>query len=82
MEFSEDIKKILEERFPGRNIYQMSLEELKKFKEEVTDLRHEYSLLELGFKTLGNAAYGASANQYFYFYNVSLAGGITGECRN
>lgn len=82
MEFSEDIKKILEERFPGRDIYNMSLEELKKFKEEVTDLRHEYSLLELGFKTLGNAAYGASANQYFYFYNVSLAGDITGECRN
>ena len=67
MEFSEDIKKILEERFPGRNIYQMSLEELKKFKEEVTDLRHEYSLLELAMKTLANAAYGASANKFFYF---------------
>jgi len=82
MQFSEDIVKLLEEHFPGKDIYSMSLQELKAFKEEVTMLRQEYSLLELGCKTLGNAAYGASANQFFYFYNVALAGDITGECRN
>ena len=79
MQFSEDIVKLLEERFPGKNIYQMSLEELKAFREEVTILREEYFLLEMGTKTLANAAYGAAANQYFYFYNVSLAADITGE---
>ena len=82
MQFSEDIVKFLEEKFPGKDIYSMSLQELKAFKEEVTMLRQEYSLLELGTKTLANAAYGASANQYFYFYNIALAGDITGECRH
>ena len=82
MQFSEDIVKLLEEKFPGKDIYSMSLQELKAFKEEVTMLRQEYSLLELGTKTLANAAYGASANQYFYFYNIALAGDITGECRH
>jgi len=80
--FSEDIVELLEERFPNKDIYQMSLDELKQFREEVEDLRHEYSLLELAFKTLANAAYGSSANRFFYFYNVYLAADITGECRN
>lgn len=82
MQFSEDIIKLMQEHFPDKDIYKMSLEELKAFKEEVTMLRQEYSLLELGTKTLANAAYGASANAYFYFFNVSLAADITGECRN
>ena len=82
MEFSEDIKKLLTEHYPDKDIYKMSLSELKQFKEEINNLRQEYSLLELAYKTLGNAAYGASANAWFYFYNVSLAGDITGECRN
>ena len=81
MEFSKEIKELLEEHFPGKNIYEMSLEELKLFKEKVQELRQEYSLLELAFKTLGNAAYGSAANNFFYFYNVNLAGDITGECR-
>ena len=82
MQFSEDIVKLLEEHFPGKDIYQMSLDELKQFKEEVTILRQEYTLLEMAYKTLGNAAYGAAANCWFYFYNIALAGDITGECRN
>lgn len=82
MNFSEDILKLLEEHYPGKDIYSMSLQELKAFKSEITTLRQEYSLLELACKTLGNAAYGAAANQFFYFYNVALAGDITGECRN
>lgn len=82
MEFSEDIKELLKERFPEKDIYSMSLEELKSFRVEVEDLRHEYTLIELAFKTLGNAAYGAAANQYFYFYDIHLAEDITGECRN
>lgn len=82
MNFSEDIIELLKERYPDKNIYQMSLEELKQFRTEVVDLRHEYSLLELAMKTLGNAAYGSSANNFFYFFNVNLAADITGECRN
>jgi len=82
MEFSQDIKDLLVEKFPGKDIYSMSLEELIDFRTQVEDLRHEYSLLELAMKTLGNAAYGASANQFFYFYNMHVASDITGECRN
>ena len=82
MEFSEDIKKLLAEHYPDKDIYNMSVQELKQFKEEISNLRQEYSLLELAYKTLGNAADGAAANQFFYFYNVALAGDITGECRN
>lgn len=81
MKFSEDIIKLLEDRYPNKDIYSMSLEELKLFKEEIENLRHEYSLLELAQKLLGNGAYGASASDKFYFYNVSLAADITGECR-
>lgn len=81
MKFSEDIENLLKERFPGVDIYSLSLEELNNLKEQVEDLRHEYSLLELAMKTLGNAAYGASANPYMYFFNPSLAADITGECR-
>lgn len=82
MKFSEDIVALLEERFPGKDIYSMSVEELKKMKEDVEQIKQEYFSLEMAFKTLGNAAYGASANRFFYFYNVALAGDITGECRN
>lgn len=82
MEFNQNIQNFLEEKFPGVDIYSMSLEELKAFRDEVGIVRNEYSLLELACKTLGNAAYGASANHGFYFYNVKLAGDITGECRH
>ena len=82
MKFSEDIVQLMKEHYPDKDIYNMNLEELKAFKEEVTNLRQEYTLLEMACKTLGNAAYGAAANQYFYFFNIQLAGDITGECRN
>lgn len=82
MQFSEDIVELLKEHYPDKDIYNMSLDELKTFKEELTALRQEYTLLEMAHKTLGNAAYGAAANCFFYFYNVALAGDITGECRN
>jgi len=82
MNFSEDIVQLMKEHFPDKDIYQMNLEELKAFKEEVTILRQEYWLLEMACKALGNAAYGAAANQYFYFFNIALAGDITGECRH
>lgn len=81
-EFSEDIKKLLAERFPGRNIYEMDLDELNEFKEEVVDLRHEYALLENAYKVCANAGYGSSANEHFYFFLPKLASDITGECRN
>lgn len=84
MEFNEDIIELLKDKFnkTPEDLQQMSLEELKAFRIEVEDLRHEYSLLELGMKTLANAAYGASANRFFYFYNINLAADITGECRH
>ena len=82
MKFSPDIEELLKEKYPDVNIYNMTLDELKAFRIEIEDLRHEYSLIELANKTLGNAAYGSSANRFFYFYNVNLAADITGECRN
>lgn len=85
MEFSEDIIELVAERYPGvdlSNLDSMSLDELETLKDSVADLRQEFFLLEMAFKTLGNAAYGSAANCHFYFYNVRLAGDITGECRN
>ena len=82
IKFSPDIIKVLEEDFTGMDMYNMSIEELEKFKEHVIELREEYWLLEMAMKALGNAAYGAAANRFFYFYNINLAGDITGECRN
>ena len=82
IEFSEDIKKLLSEKFPGVDIYNMDLKELKQFRESIEELREEYFMLEISQKQLGNAAYGACANQFFYFYNTRLAADITGECRS
>ena len=70
--FSEDIQQILQEKFPDKDMYNMSLEELELFKEEVLELRQQYSLLETGAKLCGNAAYGASASPFFYFFNASI----------
>lgn len=84
MKFSEDIIQLLKDKFnkTPEDLPQMSLEELKAFRIEVEDLRHEYTLLELSQKLLGNGLYGCCANRFFYFYNMNLAGDITGECRN
>ena len=81
MEFSDRIKVFLESHFPDEDIYNMSLDELEDFKKRVIQKRQEYSLLELAMKTSGNAAYGACASPYFFFFNPWLAGDITGECR-
>lgn len=81
IEFSEQIKDFLAKNYPDKDIEKMSLEELKLFKEEIIHKRQEYALLENGMKILANAAYGACASQYFPFFNVALAGDITGECR-
>ena len=84
--FSQDVIDLLEEKFshiksPFEDIRNMSTQELKLFRIEVEDLRHEYSLLELAHKVLMNGLYGACANNYFYFFNPNLAADITGECR-
>ena len=83
MEFSQDIVDLLQDKFGKayQDIENMSLEELKLFRTEVEDLRHEYSLLELAHKVLMNGLYGACANNFFYFFNPNLAADITGECR-
>ncbi len=81
-EFSDNIKQFLKDVYPNKDIYSLSKEELIEFKEELIQKRQEYSLLEAAYKTAMNAAYGASANHTFYFYNVELAGDITGECRH
>ena len=82
MQFSKDIQEILKTKFNNIDIYSLSKQELELLKTQVEDLRHEYSLLELAQKTLGNAAYGACASPACYFFNVHLAEDITGECRN
>ena len=82
MEFSKDIQEILKTKFNNIDIYSLNKQELELLKTQVEDLRHEYSLLELAQKTLGNAAYGACASPACYFFNVHLAEDITGECRN
>ena len=79
--FSEDIQELIKNELDNKDYTKMSLEELIMFREEVVDKHHEYELIEKANKTLGNAAYGACANQYFYFFNPSLAEDITGECR-
>lgn len=79
--FSDDIKALLRDELGNPDIYSMSKEELEEFRKKVVDKRHEYSLIELAFKTLGNAGYGACANEYFYFFNPNLAADITAECR-
>ena len=81
MEFSQDIQKFLEENYPNVDIYNMTLEELEAFKTEIIQKRQEYALLENAQKVLANAAYGSSASNVFYFFNVNLAADITGECR-
>ena len=83
IEFHQDIVDLLKEKFnkTHEDLFTMSEDELKKFRVEVEDLRHEYSLLELAHKVLMNGLYGACANQFFYFFNASLAADITGECR-
>lgn len=86
VKFSKDIIKLLKEHFPNiddpiNDIRNMSNEELESIKKEVIDLRHEYELIELGCKVLGNGAYGSCASPYFYFFNPALAGDITAECR-
>ena len=81
-QFSEDIQNFLKNEYPNVDINNMSLEDLKSFKEELINKRQEYALLENAQKTLGNAAYGAAASPYFYFFDVNLAADITGECRN
>lgn len=81
LEFSKSIQEFLDKEFPNADIDNMSSEELRNFIEFVTYKRQEYKCLEDGNKQLGNSAYGACANPSFYFYNVSLAADITGECR-
>ncbi len=81
---SDDVLDLMKLKFHKTmdDLYEMETEELKKFRVEVVDLRHEYTLLELAHKVLGNGLYGACANQYFFFFNASLAADITGECRH
>lgn len=80
--WDDDVIALFNEKFPGTDIYSMSLEELKHLRDDVEALREEYSLIELAYKVLSNGAYGASANaKGFYFYNLAVAGDITGECR-
>jgi hypothetical protein len=81
IEFSDKIQTFLKNHFPDIDLENMSVDELEDLKKQVIQKRQEYSLLELAMKTSGNAAYGACASPYFFFFNPSLAGDITGECR-
>lgn len=81
IDFSDKIKVFIDRHFKDIDIYKLSIDELKEFKKRVLQKRQEYALLELAMKLSGNGAYGACASPYFYFFNPSLAGDITGECR-
>lgn len=82
IKWDQDVIDLFNEKFPNMDIYNMSLEDLKHLRDDVEALREEFSLIELAYKVLSNGAYGASANaKGFYFYNLSVAGDITGECR-
>lgn len=85
--FSQDVIDLLKEHFtyldnPMENLRKMSHQELSSLRTEIEDLRHEYWLLEMAMKNCGNGLYGCCANRFFYFYNMNLAGDITGECRH
>ena len=88
IKFDNDVIELLKEKFnylgndPQSYILKMSIQEIKSLRTDIVDLRHEYSLLELAHKVLGNGLYGACANSFFYFFNPNLAADITGECRN
>lgn len=82
IEFSDDIKDIVKNRFDNVDLFALNKDELVYLKGKVKELKEEYFLLEIAMKDSGNAAYGAAANVNFYFYNLALAGDITGECRN
>lgn len=82
VKWDDDVVRLFKEKFPNKDIYNMSLEDLTHLRDDVEALREEFSLIELAYKVLSNGAYGASANaKGFYFYNLAVAGDITGECR-
>lgn len=81
-QFSEQCQEFMKEKLEGKDIYSLSLEELKQYKDNLEQLIEENNMLELASKLLGNAAYGASANRFFYFYNMNVASSITKEARN
>lgn len=82
IKWDDDVVALFKEKFPNKDIYNMSLEDLLHLRDDVEALREEFSLIELAYKVLSNGAYGASANaKGFYFYNLAVAGDITGECR-
>lgn len=82
IKWDDDVIALFNEKFPNKDIYNMDLEELKHLRDDVEALREEFSLVEQAYKVLSNGAYGASANaKGFYFYNLAVAGDITGECR-
>lgn len=82
IKWDPEVVELFKEKFPGVDIYSLSLEELKQLYDDVEALREEFSLIELAYKLLSNGAYGASSSPNFYFYNLELAKDITGECRN
>ena len=82
--FSENVDKWFNETWPEigiDNIDNLPLDKLRVLKDEVVAVRQQLKCTEDSIKQLGNAAYGACANPGFYFFNQSLAGDITGECR-
>lgn len=82
IKWDPEVVELFKEKFPGVDIYSLSLDELKQLYDDVEALREEFSLIELAYKLLSNGAYGASSSPNFYFYNLELAKDITGECRN
>lgn len=83
MNFSKDIVEYLKDSFSlnPEDLGNLSLEELKNIKQQVK-YKHEYvDLMNNSTKLLGNSLYGASGNQFFYFFNPKLSDTITSEGR-
>lgn len=81
IQFSPNVQEWLDQEYPGVDFENMTLEELKVIKDDLTSQRQQLRCREDSTKNLGNSAYGACANPAFYFYNMNLAADITGECR-
>ena len=51
LQLSEEVQQFLKNEYPNADIDNMSLEELEIFKEEISNKRQEYALLENAQKT-------------------------------
>jgi len=80
------LSEIMQTMYDGRVIYKTKQIEAQKEKEKCTDpirkkeliyLISRYKILQLAKKVALNSAYGAMGNEYFRFFDVRIAEGVT-----